>query len=141
MLATPHATSAHIAVNGDRPLLNALQRMLVSNGSSASARQHRLVSRIEELDHQQQASSPPTGKLTTNSCMRHTGPACDTPSCRHPTQREITNSYQNQYTVSIQRKPKKRGAIQYYSITEKHFEKRVFAKKGLGSDFCDEFLY
>ena len=137
MLATPHATSADIAVNGDGQLLNALQRMLVSNGSSASARQHRLVSRIEELDHQQQASSPPTGKLTTNSCMRHTGPA----------QLQTSNTTGDNELISKpihginSAKSEKRGAIQYNSITEKHFEKHVFAKKGLGSDFCDEFLY
>jgi hypothetical protein len=36
---------------------------------------------------------------------------------------------------------KLRGYIQYYSTTAIHFKKRVFAKKGLGFDFSDEFQY
>ena len=75
----------------------ARQQRLVSNGSSASARQP-----------DRGARSPTTGKLTTNVTptavlQLH---AQNRPSCRHPTQREIPNSYQNQYMVTILRNPK-----------------------------------
>jgi hypothetical protein len=115
--------------------LDALQRVLVSNGSSATALQHRLVSRIEELDHQQQASSPPTAVLQLHVYMRKTGPAADIQhNGRYRTHIRTNTWYQ---FCEIQN----RGAIQYNSTTEKHFEKHVFAKIGLGSDFQDDFVY
>jgi hypothetical protein len=114
----------------------ARQQRLVSNGSSATARQHRLVSRIEELNHQQQASSPPTVlQQLCYSCMRKTGPAADIQhNGRYRTHIRTNTWYQ---FCEIQN----RGAIQYNSTTEKHFEKHVFAKIGLGSDFQDDFVY